>query len=85
MNAFIFLWLVVLLVRTIGVPARTITTTHGTRTSTWQPEQFTPLNHDLNHKIFNGESNKNNINYVRAVRDFKQTIFSENLSVSVKT
>ena len=27
-------------------------------------------------------NNKNNTNYVRAIRDFKQTIFSENLSAS---
>ena len=30
-------------------------------------------------------NNKNNTNYVRAIRGFKQTIFLENLSVSVKT
>ena len=29
-------------------------------------------------------NNKNNTNYVRAIRDFKQTIFSENLSMSAK-
>ena len=29
-------------------------------------------------------NNKNNTNYVRAVRDFKQTIFLENLSRSCK-
>jgi hypothetical protein len=29
-------------------------------------------------------NNKNNTNYVRAVRDFEQTIFSENLSASAK-
>ena len=29
-------------------------------------------------------NNKNNTNRVRAIRDFKQTIFSENLSASAK-
>jgi len=44
-------------------------------------------NNAWNQNFNNGNqnnNNKNNTNYVRAVRDFKQTIFSENLSVSYK-
>jgi len=45
-------------------------------------------NNAWNQNFDNGNqnnNNKNNTNYVRAVRDFKQTIFSENLSVYTST
>jgi len=67
------MWLAVLPATTIGVLPSTITTTPGNRISTMATRTIHPVKSALqNRRLFNRASNKNNTNYVRAVRGFQQ-------------